>query len=586
MAAAEGLDKRRRIRPGVYGFFFVLFALVVFLSHAPFLRLPYYWDEAGYFIPAALDLLRGGHWIPQSTTPNVHPPAVIAYLAAAWRVTGYQPATTRCAMLLLASFGALAAFLLAIELSREVKGTPAFLVAALVCASPLFFSQAMMAQLDAPAMLFTTLALLLFLQDRIGESAAACVALVLVKETGIAVPLVFAAWLAHERRWREAAWFAVPAAAAGAWFAILARATGHWAGSASFARYNVEYSAHPARVLLALLRRLYYLFFANFHWVGALAILYGWRKSRLFRSRSWQIAGWIAAAHVVMYSVLGGAVLERYLLPILPILYAAMAAGLSLYRRTARVVCSLVLVAGVAAGNFLNPPYPFPYEDNLAFTDFIRLHARVAEYLESFHAQAEVYTAWPLTAELATPDFGFVERGIATRLLPDFTEATLRSLDWSRVEVLVIFSRTWDPPSGAIRSGPLAEFRRRLYGYVPNATQEEARALIPLPVEARFERRGQWAEIYVRRATPFTRPTPAERIRAGSRGSGRLKLQVLAQHDQLQLLVLGAAGGTIQDSAAGMFGDEQQFVKGQSEEKAARLGLQRTLDTSNQRVDQ
>ena len=80
--------------------------------------------------------------------------------------------------------------------------------------SPLFFAQSMLAQLDAPAMLFTALALLLFLQNHLRASAAVCVALVLVKETGAVVPAVFALWLARERRWRDAAWFlaAVPCA--------------------------------------------------------------------------------------------------------------------------------------------------------------------------------------------------------------------------------------------------------------------------------------------------------------------------------------------------------------------------------------
>ena len=45
-------------------------------------------------------------------------------------------------------------------------------------------------------MLFTTLALLFFVQDHIRWSAAACIVLVLVKETGVALPLVLMAWLA------------------------------------------------------------------------------------------------------------------------------------------------------------------------------------------------------------------------------------------------------------------------------------------------------------------------------------------------------------------------------------------------------
>ena len=57
------------------------------------------------------------------------------------------------------------------------------------------------------------------------------------------------------------------------------------------------------------------------------------------------------------------------------------------------------------------------------------------------------------------------------------------------------------------------EFRRRFFDYTPNVTRDEARSLVLLPVEAHFERRGQWADIYVNPATPHLLRTPVERVR-------------------------------------------------------------------------
>ncbi len=560
MPAGAGAE-RRRTRPGAYAAFFLLFALVLFLSHLPLLWLLYFWDEAGQFVPAALDLLHGGRWISTSATPNIHPPAVIAYLAAAWRIAGCHPVTARCAMLLLAAFGVLAAFLLAIELSRDAEGSPAFLAVGLLCVSPLYFAQAMLAQLDAPAMLFTTLALLFFLQDRLRLAAAASTVLVLVKETGAVVPLVFVLWLARERRWRDALWFLAPAAALAGWIAVLARATGNWAGNPEFVRYNLHDSAQPMRVVAALLRRIYYLGFANLHWVGAAAIVLAWRRSGLFRSRSWRIAWWVAAAHVILFSVLGGAVLERYLLPVLPILYAAMAAALSLYRRAAGTVSTVALLGGLAAANFINPPYPFPYENNLAFADFVRLHAEVAAYLENRYPLAGVHTAWPLTAELSRPELGFVDRGMSVQPLPDLAPRTLAALDWNRVQVLVVFSRTWDPARSALHFAPAARFWQRYYGDGPNVTREQARERIRLQLEAHFERRGQWVDVYV---------NPAATLEpAGQRAVQRGDRQVFAQHDQLEFPIFGRAArrhrtagvfGGREHAAAQEFRDELQLV--------------------------
>src|SRR5262249_46457926 len=147
------------------------------------------------FVPAALDILRDGAWISKSTLANVHPPAVMAYLALIWKIFGYSIPATRLAMLLIASFGLLFSFLLAIRLARGTVGAPAFPAALLLIASPIFYTQAMMAQLDMPAMTLTVLALLLFLSERYVVCAVVCTLLALVKETAISTPFVFGAWL-------------------------------------------------------------------------------------------------------------------------------------------------------------------------------------------------------------------------------------------------------------------------------------------------------------------------------------------------------------------------------------------------------
>ena len=224
-----------------YALSFGLIALVLLLAHGPLLELPFYWDEVGQFIPASLDLFHSGAWIPSSTLPNVHPPGVMAYLAVWWSVFGYSIVITRIAMLLIAALGAFATFLLAIELSRGSAGTPAFAAIVLLCASPLFFAQSMLAQLDMPAMSLSVLALLLFLQNRFRASALVCVVLVLVKETRESwrsLPF-FGFWLLLERDRLRALWFLLPLPALLVWLGALHHFTGHWFGNPAFAAYNM-----------------------------------------------------------------------------------------------------------------------------------------------------------------------------------------------------------------------------------------------------------------------------------------------------------------------------------------------------------
>src|SRR5581483_138757 len=131
---------------------FLFFSAVLIVLHVHLLTLPFYWDELGQFIPTALDLLRSGAWVAHSTIPNVHPPGVEAYLVVWYKLFGFSIPVTRFAMLLVAGAGLTFTFLLAIELSADAPGAPALLPPLLLLASPLFYTQSMMAQLDMPAM--------------------------------------------------------------------------------------------------------------------------------------------------------------------------------------------------------------------------------------------------------------------------------------------------------------------------------------------------------------------------------------------------------------------------------------------------
>src|SRR5882762_10696380 len=130
------------------GVIFCLIFAAIFLLHASLLRLPYFWDEAGYYIPAARDLLLTGSVIPHSTPSNAHPPLVMAYLAAWWKLAGYAPAITRSTMLLVAAFALLGVFRLARRVAnREVA------IASVLCTGlyPVFFAQSTMAHVDLAA---------------------------------------------------------------------------------------------------------------------------------------------------------------------------------------------------------------------------------------------------------------------------------------------------------------------------------------------------------------------------------------------------------------------------------------------------
>ena len=464
-----------------------MLAALLIAAHAPLLDLPYYWDEAGQFIPAALDILHHGQWIPHSTIPNAHPPGVMAYLAGVWRVFGYSILATRIAMLLFAAFGAAVAFLLAIELSRGSPGAPAFAAIAMLCVSPLFVSQSMLAQLDMPAMCFTCLALLLFLQNRFRDSAFACVALVLMKETGIIVPALFGCWLLMERAFKRALWYLLPLPILALWLLALHHATGQWFGNSEFTQYNLVETLNPVRFLLALARRFYYLFISTGHIVGTAAVFYAFWRMPMLQDRPWRIAATLVVAQVILVSLLGGAVLERYLLPALPILYCAFALALRALTRNWRMAGLVLLLVCLVAADFINPPYPFPFENNLEFVSFVNLEQDAAAAAEL--QQGEIATAFPLSNALRHPEYGFVSRKLRVREMADFHQEDVMQLRANPPSAVIVFDTAYDPLH-LLETDWIWSLMTRYYGYEPRMNADEIASVLSMRVAGRWQSRG------------------------------------------------------------------------------------------------
>ena len=487
-------------RPFYLLLFLLLFTLPLIAIHAHLLTLPFFWDEHGQFIPTALDLLRHGWWVARSTLPNVHPPGVEVYLVLWYKLFGFSIPITRLAMLLLAGTGLFFTFLLAIELSRDADGAPAFLPPLFLLASPLFYTQSMMAQLDMPAMVVTLLALLLFLKDRFIASACVCIALVLVKETGVIVPAVFGILLLLRRDFRRALLFLPSGLALLMWLTLLHAKTGFWLGNPEFAHYNVAYALQPVRMVFSLARRIYYLFFAEFRWIGTLILLAALRRSKIFASRAfdsraWQITLLVSLLTLLLVSLLGGAELERYLLPVLPIFYIAVSIGIAQLPKWMGVSATAALLAGLVVHLFWNPPYPFPYENNYAMVDFVKLQQRAAAYTQLNFPNRTIATAWPFSAALRDPDYGYVKRGLSVVETGDFHTSSIDALPPQSYSVLITYTRTWMPSHGVITLPFVRRFLSRFYQWQPEITPAEC-AVKGLSPRADWLRRGQEIAVY------------------------------------------------------------------------------------------
>jgi hypothetical protein len=254
------------IFPGVFA--------ALLASHITLLRLPYYWDEAGYYIPAAWDFFRTGSLIPLTTMNIAHPPLPSIYLALCWKLFGFCPLVTRLAVLAVASLGLTAVWRLALRLT----GVPAVALwtVALTALYPIWFTQSTLAHADIFAATCTLWGLVYVLPAYTLESprkpwaAALWFALAaLSKETAISIPLTLAAvsliecrrapGMARIRLAREAAWLSSCVLPLAAWFAFHYLKTGYLFGAPEWLHYNAQANLSPSRILAAFEHRVLHL---------------------------------------------------------------------------------------------------------------------------------------------------------------------------------------------------------------------------------------------------------------------------------------------------------------------------------------
>ena len=112
--------------------------------------------------------------------------------------------------------------------------------------------------------------------------------------------------------------------------------------------------------------------------------------------------------NALLFSVLGGALLTRYLLPMYPLVL--LVAVSTFYRRVPFWQGLAVFsAAAFVAGLFINPPYGFAPEDNLDYARVVRMHLAGIAQLNKRFPGSTVLSAWPVTDELTKPELGYVK---------------------------------------------------------------------------------------------------------------------------------------------------------------------------------
>jgi 4-amino-4-deoxy-L-arabinose transferase-like glycosyltransferase len=541
-------------------FLFPLFFIAVALSHLTLLRLPYFWDEGGYYIPAALDFYHHGWLVPHFT--NAHPPLPNVVLGTLWHLTGFHILATR---LIVCAFAA-AALLAVLRLTQSLLGpTAACAVTLLTAVYPIWYTQSTLAHADIFAAAFTLWAFALYLPKikGIGNRQQGTVTLLptlysllpvsllftlaaLSKETAILEPATLAALELYllfrnpfqrqtHLRWLAALSF--PLLPLVLWYAFHHHMTGFTFGNPEYLRYNATANFTAAHIFQAIRYRFVHLFWQRNIWLPillALACLFLPKRSDMLYLGDTPVPpGFSLGSHAtaekqgasapdrlpppdslfpvpcllilsnwLAFSILGGALLTRYLLPIYPLILL-LCVYLWQQRTHYAAAFTAITAAAFISAWWINPPTAFAPEDSLTYRDMIVAHQQAIDYVAQHYPTATVLTAWPVTTDLFKPELGYVQHPIKAVALEDFTRPSLQpfiaetaNTGIASYDTAIVFTTHFVDPNlrRYLITHPNTP-RGRAFATSHDLTPQEIATLLGGSVVANFDQHGEWAAV-------------------------------------------------------------------------------------------
>ena len=426
----------------------LLFGAVA-ISHLTLLRLPYYWDEGGYYIPAALDFYHHGWLIPQFT--NAHPPLPNILLGTLWHIVGLHILATRLCVCAVAAAGLTAIFRLT---QRLLDTSAAISVTLLTAVYPIWFAQSTLAHADIFSAAFILWAFAIYLpatssapspqagsdlrRSRMAVAILFSLA-ALSKETAIVEPVALIA-LESTRMFRERGsprgrldhlrWIvalAIPFLPLIAWYTYHRARTGYTFGNPAYLRYNATANLTASHIFTALRYRFVHLFWQRNIWLPillAVACLLLPRRPRTkvhpLTTSTRLTCALLIVANWIAFSVLGGALLTRYLLPIYPIILLLC---VDTWRERTRWLAWLTAATAVIfiSGLWINPPTAFAPEDTLVYRDMIIVHQEAIAFVNQHYPDATVLTAWPVSNDLFNPELGYTTHRMKVSPVENFS---------------------------------------------------------------------------------------------------------------------------------------------------------------------
>lgn len=428
------------------------FALLVLRPAS--LATPYWWDAGAVYVPGAQWLVEHGFQAMPGTFPSDlgrgHTPGFYLALALVFRVFGTSP-TSGHALVFATSTATLA---LTYALGTFWLGrVRAIFATALLACSPLFLTMSSEALPEIPITALTIGALYAFARERFVASAVVCTVLVLCKEVGVACPLAivgasaYVAWRSEgtaRRRWvRAAAWQAIPLVALAVFFGWQRIAEGWFV-----LPYHAGLWSEHHDVVHQLRRVVGSPTVVDGRWIAivtAIGFAVWARVTKVSAPKPEGGApiglamGLLVAANLVFFAKMF--FLERYILPIHPVVVLALAWAITPTNARTRAIAAAGVLAACTVGVLSRwDGVGFDSgETTFRYLHAVRVHQRV---LGDLPPDTKVFTSWPMTDELRHPYLGYVSKPIETSSLENYEATGTRP----KMDAVIVFETLGNAP--------------------------------------------------------------------------------------------------------------------------------------------
>jgi len=219
----------------------------------------------------------------------------------------------------------------------------------------------------------------------------------------------------------------------------------------------------------------------------------------------------IILAYFGAFSILGGALLARYLLPVYPLIILICVS--TLRRRVRRwlwwiaVACALFVFALI-----IPPPYRVSPEDTLLYRDYLLVHQAAANELSVRFPHMRILTAWPASDELTRPYLGYVRQPSNVIRIENFSDIEMlrASRATDQFDVVFLFSTKWEPVHPLLSSLLFGRaLHERFFDYHEDIDPQRAAALLGGRILDYQNRNNEWMAILViERVENASRPQP------------------------------------------------------------------------------